>query len=112
LQLIVQVVTGDMHNLRQFIDLFGGKLIPVKPRVDGRGLGRKRQLYLWRLSGERAIAFLRIVLPWLREKRFVAQCALQWQMTEPGQRLLTPEQKRGNEVLADHITAFNQRVTI
>lgn len=75
-------LTQNIHkeSVKLFQELqgyFGGNLLTNKTRS-----GKKR--HNWQLTNEKALKFLKWLLPSLRFKKEEAELAIQWQLTKPG----------------------------
>lgn len=108
--LSVKVSTGDKEIIELFAETFGGNVTVRKPRVKGA----RRQIYSWDKSGNPAQDFLRVVLPYLRIKKHIAELALTLTFQTFGGRhdRLTDSELQLRYAVAHEVSAFNNRTTI
>lgn len=75
LSLRASIVSGDTETLQVFVDLFGGKISPVKCKSS------KISIFRWSRNEKEAFDFLEKICPFMVCKRYQAQLVLSsgWQ---------------------------------
>lgn len=86
----VSIAQTDISILLWIKSHFGGAICEHRRRI-----AHHQTLYTWRLTSEKAIDFLRLLLPYLRVKKQIAQAMIEYREKHPplGPHRRTEEQK-------------------